>query len=175
MLRVKIEIPSNHPCELHFTEYEYVKPAGASDTNIHYYNVSHRVETPINFATTDVFTIYIARKYDLSQAIKNADLKDAKGTFREGKFADGTFESIHTTNLTTFRYACQRRHILYHSENVKKFKYSERQVLPFYLINAKNIDELNKSVKIILDFQNNTYLSNTVTIELWLNVFVDDK
>ena len=48
-------------------------------------------------------------------------------------------------------------------------------MLPFYLINAKNIDELNKSVKIILDFDNNTYLSNTVTKELWLNVYVDDK
>jgi hypothetical protein len=87
----------------------------------------------------------------------------------------GTFESVHVTNSTTFRYACQRRRILYNAENVRNYKNSEKQVLPFYLINAKNIDELNKSVKIILDFDNNTYLSNTVTIELWLNVYVDDK
>ena len=175
MLRVKIEIPSNHPCELRFTEYEYVKPAGASDTDIHYYTVSHRLETPPNFAATNKFTIYTERKYDVSQTIKNTDIKDAKGTFREGKFADGTFESIHVTNSTTFRYACQRRRILYNADNVRNHKNSEKQVLPFYLINAKNIDELNKSVKIILDFGNNTYLSNTVTIELWLNVYVDDK
>ncbi|CAB3987892.1 Hypothetical predicted protein, partial [Paramuricea clavata] len=154
-------------------EYEYIKPVGASDTSIHYFNVSHKVELPAYFKNNDIFTFYTARKFDASQVIKNIDIKDAKGTFREGKFEDGTYESVHVVNTTTFRQAVGRRRLLYNNQNVNNF---EKQVLTFYLINVKNLDELNKSVKIILDFNNDTgYLSTTVSVDIWLNVFVEDE
>jgi hypothetical protein len=179
MLRIRLEVKANRPKEFVPVKYEYTNGVVSSEQlqgKTLYYTVQNVYKSS---SLAGSFRLYTARKFDASNKF-NGEVK-----VNGGKFYDGhDYASLRFNN--TIHYYTLRKSILFTRIDKKDNHYifaitnqTIKQWLPEYLVNVKNITELDEKVKFIMEpfdagrYKYPFYIRVPQTIDIYLNIHDD--
>jgi hypothetical protein len=183
MLRIKLEVKQDRPKELSPTEYEFTQGVVKSEDlrgKKLYYTVENVFKTN---TLPGSFRLYTARKFDATNKL-TGKVKVNKGTFYDGH----DYGAQNRFNNTFHNYSL-RRCILFtrtdQADNQYIFEISNKslkQRIPEYLINVKNVAELDEKVKFTIEgfSWKNDVLDQTSEIHagqfinFYLNIYTED-